>query len=119
MIEQNKANLAGVGQDGEEKSHQEVCLVMLETSKRSHGAPSPSHRPRSSQRVLSTAQAHILCKQPALSQWCLLGLGEICSNAAVYFRVGRVSIVVSTENHHAEFAQEEKEDMTSLIHVCV
>lgn len=111
--------LGGVGQDGEERSHQQVCLAMLETSKRSHGAASHSHRSPSSQRVLSTTPAHLPRQQPTLSWWCLLGFGETCSNPAVYSRVGRVSIVVFTENHHAEFAQEEKEDTTSLIHICL
>lgn len=31
----------------------------------------------------------------------------------------KVGPVVFTENNDTEFAQEEKEDMTSLIHVCL
>lgn len=108
------------------KMHSKVIGLSLDkphpdnvTWKRFHGTPSPQHKSTSSQRVVSTAPAHILCRQPFLSRWHLLGFGETHRNPAVYFRVVRVSTVVFTENNDTEFAQEEKEDMTSLIHVCL
>lgn len=68
----NKANLAGVGQNGKEPSggmlgHTENIKKLINQC-----APSPFHRPTSSQRVFSTTPAHILCKQSTVSLCCLL-----------------------------------------------
>lgn len=106
----NKANLAGVGQNGKEPPG---CLVILKTSKRYQRAPSPFHRPTSSQRIFS-ATAATSCANNLL---CPCAVCETHSNPAVSFSVGRATIVVFTENHQAGFAQEEKEDMASLIHI--
>lgn len=107
----NKANLAGVGQNGTEPpgSIPGSSENIKKISKCSFTIPQAHIFTEG----LSTTAAHILCKQSAVSLCCLWDTQEFCC----LLQLGRPTIVVFTENHHAEFAQEEKEDTISLIHV--
>lgn len=82
--------------------HQKGIQVLLHPSKGPHlhrGSSQPHQSPS--------------CANNLLCPW---GVCETHSNPAVYFSMGRLTTVF-TANHHAEFAQEEKEDMTLLIHI--